>query len=216
PANKFSKHIFALGGEKKRKENDMTEEEFTLKYGSWRHEIYRSTTLEERKLTSLNKTLHKLELFFLHGGSSRLRANISINKPIFIIGDFRSGTSVLERIICHHPDICYFTMTHTLFWMAPKIFDTFIDLGQFVRESVGHGGWNGRGGKGIYWPHSSDNLLHRCRPFEGEVIWKSCKSNLLKDRHNDWSTLDSKDENPDNQTDCDLLTEDFDDPEFEE
>merc|ERR1719295_584500 len=86
-----------------KKDHEMDDAEFDLKYGAFRHEMFRFSLFSKALLNRLNILLHYVEMYALYGGPSALRHKFPIAKPIFIIGDFRSGTSVLERLIAHHP-----------------------------------------------------------------------------------------------------------------
>ena len=200
---------------KSKKDIDMTDEEFNIKYGAYRHELYRTTSVTRQQYTFLGKIMHFIELYWTHGGYSSLNKKIKIIKPIFVIGDFRSGTSVLERIIEHHPSICSFSTTHAHVWMSPKLFENLVDWLDKFRILCGCEGFNSPKDKGMYYPHSSNNVLSRDRPMECESIWLSCNNHYSENRHYDWDLLDDMKLNPDNRTDCDLLDKSFNDKTFE-
>ena len=196
---------------KKKKDHQMNDDEFNTKYAAFRHEMSRFALFG--KSTLLNYILHYFEMYVCYGGPTKLKQNYPIKKPIFIIGDFRSGTSVLERLISHHSDVAYFTMSHQMVWSAPFLWYKFLSWLGFIRENVlGHKSWNRPGNKGIFYPHSSNVLLHRGRPFEIENLWEYCSSNLTTNRNDEWKTLDT---HSNNESDMDILDADYSDKEFE-
>ena len=199
----------------RKRDHKMSDEEFHIKYGIFRHETYRALSIPRRVYTGMNDYLYWIELYLIHWGPSFLQRKVAIDRPIFIIGDFRSGTSNLERLIAHHPDVGYFNMAHTFVWKCPFVWDLILRFLAHLRLKLtgAYGAGNPRA-KGLFFPHSSNVLLTRGRPFECENIWEWCKSNLPKNRFYDWETLDSKN-NPDNNTNCDVLDKRFDDPSFE-
>ena len=200
---------------KSKKDREMTDEEFNIKYGAYRHEIYRTTSVTRQQYDTLARIMHYIELYCIHGGYKKLNHKIKIVRPIFIIGDFRSGTSVLERIIEHHPSICSFSTTHAHIWSAPQLFEQLVDWLDRFRIQCGCEGWNSPKDKGIYYPHSSNNVLSRDRPMECESIWLQCQNHYSFHRHYDWQSIDDMKLNPDNNTNCDILDEYFTDPKFE-
>lgn len=202
---------------KKKKDHEMNDEEFNTKYAAFRHEMFRFSLFSKSLLRTLNYIFHYVELYLLHGGPNRLKLKYPIKEPIFIIGDFRSGTSVLERLVSHHPDITYFTMSHQVLWSGPYLWSKFLGWMGFIRESLlGHKSWNRPNNKGIYYPHSSNVLLHRGRPFEIENLWEFCRQNLTTKRISKWDILDSAEKNPDNNTNVDILDENYTDKAFED
>lgn len=42
-----------------------------------------------------------------------------IDRPIFVVGPFRSGTTILEKIIGDHPDVGHFTYMSNVYYKAP-------------------------------------------------------------------------------------------------
>ncbi|UCD37292.1 MAG: sulfotransferase [Fidelibacterota bacterium] len=46
---------------------------------------------------------------------------IAIDRPIFIIGPFRSGTTILEKIISEHPSVAYFWYLTNVYYKAPVV-----------------------------------------------------------------------------------------------
>lgn len=201
---------------KKKKDHEMTDSEFNTKYAAFRHEIFRLSLFNKRVLLLFNIILHYIELYLFYGGPKKLSNYIKIKKPIFIIGDFRSGTSVLERLISHHPNVIYFTMQHSVIWSGPYLWSFFLNYMGFIREDLlGHKAWmRPKTNRGFYWPHSSNVLLHRGRPFETENLWEFCKSHLKTNRNYNWDTLNDKN-SIDNNTNFDLLTEELSDSKFE-
>lgn len=205
--------MLAMG--KKKRDHEMSDEEFHLKYGMFRHETYRALSIPRKIYNLMNDYLHYIELYLIHFGESNLKNKIKIDRPIFIIGDFRSGTSNLERLISHHPEIGYFDMGHTFVWKCPMLWECILMFLAYLRKKLtGSYGPGNPNSKGLFFPHSSNVLLTRGNPFECENIWEWCKSSLNKNRYFNWETLDSEN-NPDNNTDCDKLTQSFYDPNFE-
>ena len=200
----------------RKRDHEMTDEEFHLKYGMFRHETYRVMSIPRKVYNLINNICYWIELYCIHFGPSFLSKRVKIDRPIFVIGDFRSGTSNLERLIAHHPSIGAFNMQHTFVWQSPMIWDKIlIFLASLRLKLTGKFGPGHPDSKGIFFPHSSNVLLTRGRPFECENIWEFCKSSLSKNRYYNWDTLDSKN-NPDNNTNCDILTKNFVDSHFEE
>merc|ERR1712228_990727 len=200
---------------KSKKDDEMSDEEFNIKYGAYRHEIYRTTSISQAQYDFIGLILHYIELYFVYGGYSALDKKIKIKEPIFVIGDFRSGTSVLERIVEHHPEICAFSTTHCHIWSAPKLFEQFVDFLDGFRKMCGCEGWNSPIDCGMFYPHSSNNVLSRHRPMECECIWLQCKAHYSFDRMYEWKTLNDMKANADNDTNCDILNEYFVDLRFE-
>ena len=46
---------------------------------------------------------------------------MKIKKPIFIIGSGRSGTTILYRLLCLHPDLCWFSNYSNRFPYLPVL-----------------------------------------------------------------------------------------------
>jgi len=198
----------------KKQDEQMTDEEFNLKYSALRHETYRVSAFPRKYYHKVGMFFHYDELYLIHHGYQNLEKNVPIIKPIIILGDFRSGTSNLERLIVHHKDVAAFTYTHAFIWQAPKLFDMLIDWFGTIRISQGATDWNEPFGPGLYYPHSSNVLINRGKPMEVEIAWKSCKRNLYTNRNNNWNEFDT-DKNEDNNSNIDLLTDELEDPEFE-
>merc|ERR1719153_1809075 len=95
-----------------KKDEAMSDAEFNIKYGAYRHEIYRTTSVPRWAYDALGTALHYAELYLVHGGPAALRRKMRVARPVFIVGDFRSGTSVLERLLEHHPALGAFSATH--------------------------------------------------------------------------------------------------------
>lgn len=119
-------HDYMVSIANKKNDEDMNDEEFNVKYASFRHEIGRAALFSRKLITNLNRFMHYIELYVIYGGPKKLAKRILIYKPIFIIGDFRSGTSVLERLISHHPNVVYFQMSHSIVWSAPYLWHKFL------------------------------------------------------------------------------------------
>jgi len=65
-----------------------------------------------RLLNSLAQWPEKVFLWPLYG----LRR---IDRPVFVVGPFRSGTTILEKIIGDHPDVGHFTYMSNVYYKAP-------------------------------------------------------------------------------------------------
>ena len=51
-----------------KKDINMNDNEFDIKYGAYRHEIYRTTSITRQQYDFMGKIMHYLELYFIHGG----------------------------------------------------------------------------------------------------------------------------------------------------
>ncbi|ETO19899.1 hypothetical protein RFI_17320, partial [Reticulomyxa filosa] len=110
---------------RKKKDDDMDEKEFSVKYGACRHEAFRNSLISSNFYRRINNAFYWIELNIINQGEAVLAKAITIDRPIFVIGDYRSGTSVLERLIAHHPYICHFTFNQAFCWKAPQLWNGF-------------------------------------------------------------------------------------------
>jgi len=119
---------------------------------------------------------HPLDKWLGLIGSSLERAvlrpwcrRISIDRPIFIIGAFRSGTSILEHIIAQHPDVGHFWFLTNVCYRAPVICYWLAHLAQALglleRERIPF----------IHNPRIKFTVFS---PYECEWVWSQSKKNL--------------------------------------
>jgi len=93
---------------------------------------------------------------------------IPIDRPIFVVGPFRSGTTILEKIISDHPSVGYFCYLSNIFYRAPiagYLFTNLLgSLGVLENETI----------RPIHNPRVPTT---RESPYECEWIWsQSAKS----------------------------------------
>jgi hypothetical protein len=101
---------------------------------------------------------------------------LAIDRPIFILGAFRSGTTILERIVADHPRVGHFWFLTNVYCRSPvtgytlaRLFQT---LGVFDRDSVPI----------AHNPRISTAMFS---PFECEWVWSRSKKSLWDERCTD-------------------------------
>lgn len=80
----------------------------------------------------LNFPLTWLE-YLLH---ERYAHNIVIEKPIFIVGCHRSGTTILYETLSQHPDLTFFTNASSLLPQTPILTNQIISWFGVIQEKV--------------------------------------------------------------------------------
>lgn len=112
-----------------------------------------------------------------------------IERPIFIVGPFRSGTTILEKIVAEHPEIAHFMYITNVWYLAPVTGYTTMNLllasGVLDRDSM----------LAVHNPRIEYMILS---PYECEWVWSQSSRGLWDDRCQDVSA-----------------GEDFSDPTFE-
>jgi hypothetical protein len=90
------------------------------------------------------------------------RMDVTIEKPIFIVGNIRSGTTILYDLAAVHPDVCWFSNYSNRF---PK--NAYIPLTHRLLDMplVGRGikhriARNNRPKIGVPWPDEGDDIYH--------------------------------------------------------
>lgn len=86
-----------------------------------------------------------------------------LQAPIFPLGNFRSGTSFLEKVIADHPTIGSFVYASQIFPRSPLVTKLAMTLVPGLNTRM----------LPIHMPSSVDTQS----PYEGEPIWRQCKNN---------------------------------------
>jgi hypothetical protein len=98
----------------------------------------------------------------------RMYERIGIDRPILIIGAFRSGTTILEQIISRHPEVGHFSYLTSAVRGFPiigyKIARLAQHLGLFTRE-------------GIPFVHNPRIKFTVFSPYECELVWAQTEIN---------------------------------------
>lgn len=101
---------------------------------------------------------------------------IPIDRPIFIIGPYRSGTTILEEIIAAHPKVGFLSWLTNMYYQAPLTGALTIRflwaLGILDREP-------------IHPAHNPRLLITVLSPYECEWVWSQYMDNLWDDRTTD-------------------------------
>ncbi len=87
--------------------------------------------------------------------------------PIFLLGNFRSGTSFFEKIIADHRDVGHFTYGSQVFPRSPIITGAAIRRFSFLNKPM----------VPVHMPSS----VNAESPYEAEPIWRFCKNNCWTD-----------------------------------
>jgi len=86
-----------------------------------------------------------------------------IDAPIFLMGNFRSGTSFFEKILADHHDVGHFTYGSQVFPRSPIITSAFIRKFPLLNTAM----------VPVHMPAS----VNTESPYEGEGIWRFCRNN---------------------------------------
>ena len=87
--------------------------------------------------------------------------------PIFLLGNFRSGTSFFEKVIADHRDVGHFTYGSQVFPRSPIITGAAIRKFAFFNKPM----------VPVHMPSS----VNAESPYEAEPIWRFCKNNCWTD-----------------------------------
>ncbi len=87
-----------------------------------------------------------------------------VDRPLFVLGNFRSGTTFLENALSTHPALGGFTYTTSVFPRSPQFADLMRRLipGLMERSAT---------------PHQPNMTMSGDTPFEAEAIWRFCRNN---------------------------------------
>jgi hypothetical protein len=95
-----------------------------------------------------------------------------IERPIFIIGPFRSGTTILEKIVAEHPQIANFMYITNVWYLAPVTgylaIKLLLALGVLDRDSM----------RAVHNPRINYMILS---PYECEWVWSQSVRGLWDD-----------------------------------
>jgi len=122
-----------------------------------------------------NAFLHLLDYLYQFPESILLSpwfTRIQIDRPIFIIGPYRSGTTILAEIIASHPSVGFFSYLTNVFNHSPVLSylttRLFFKIGLLDLELISP----------IHNPAVPTNLLS---PFECESLWMPTRKSLWDD-----------------------------------
>jgi hypothetical protein len=90
--------------------------------------------------------------------------DVPIDRPVFVLGNFRSGTTFLEQVLARHPALGYFTLASSVLPRSPRFCDV-------LRRAVP--GF----ADAMTFPHHPNMVVDATAPFEAESIWRACRNN---------------------------------------
>lgn len=150
----------------KKNENSLTtdlhldEQAFWLKYQATRNQVQK--VFKFTPLRSLNSICRFIEI------ASNKNLDRPIDRPIFLLGNFRSGTTFLESLITSHPTMGYYTYLSQAFPLSYKIpyflFNRFSSLSKRVPAI-----------------HQPKIMVNYKDPFECEAIWGYSKKSIFSE-----------------------------------
>ena len=143
------------------KDSQLTDDELREKY----KDLIAETTLyyRLRHITKLGDLAFNLLENIVYSQSIKK----PLDAPIFPLGNFRSGTSFLEKVITDHPTIGSFVYASQVFPCSPLVTKLAMTLVPAINSKM----------LPIHMPSTVDTQS----PYEGEPIWRQCKNNCWTD-----------------------------------
>lgn len=140
-------------------ESALSRDALDAKYGVFRKNVLRAYAMR-RPMRALDAMVARVE-DLLHGDE----LDAPLDRPIFVLGNFRSGTTFLEQVLAQHPSLGHFTLTTSAFPRSPRFADT-------MRRTIP--GFAST----MAAPHHPNMVIDASSPFEAEAIWRFCRNNL--------------------------------------
>ncbi len=140
-------------------ESELSRDAIEAKYGMFRKNVLRAYGMR-RPMRALDAMVAHVE-DLLHGSD----LDAPLDRPVFVLGNFRSGTTFLEQVLARHPSLGHFTLTTSAFPRSPRFADV-------MRRTVP--GF----ASAMVAPHHPNMVIDAASPFEAEAIWRFCRNNL--------------------------------------
>ena len=147
---------------------------FEAKYGEFRRTIltaYRA----RRPLRALDALVSSVE-----DAAAGAALEGPVDRPIFVLGNFRSGTTFLEQVLARHPSLGHFTYLTSAFPRSPRFAAA---MGHIIPGFMAT----------MIPPHQPNMVFNGASPFEAESIWRFCRQNPWTDHATDVLDADFSD-----------------------
>lgn len=153
----------------------LTDAQFRAKYRAFRQTSQFSYRL--RHFTKpADRVASAIENLFL--GRKTLEP---LDSPVFVTGNFRSGTSMLEKILADHPKLGYYNLLSLVFPSSPYFAALMGRVLPGFAESATP-------------PHQPNLVIDATWPGECEEIWRRCRNNIFTDEPSNVLGADFRDE----------------------
>jgi hypothetical protein len=140
-------------------ESQLPLDDFEAKYGSFRKSVL-TAYHTRRPLRALDAVVSWVEDV---AGGGALEA--PVDRPIFVLGNFRSGTTFLEQVLARHPSLGHFTWLTSAFPRSPR-------FAALMRRTIPGFAFSS------VLPHQPNMVADAESPFEAESIWRFCRNNV--------------------------------------